>query len=115
MRVSRLCLIAFAVLLTSLRSSAQTYSSGRETVKSDVNFTELANYELAHPVPFVRKPPINEDEDQDVQPNHPAADPSLVHMIHRNAARSINGNLYPSYLPASPAPNDTFLSKVTTG
>jgi hypothetical protein len=113
MRGSWLCLLAI-VLVSYLKSSAQTYSTGHEGAKGEVNFTEVANYELAHPPAVLRRYPFDEDEENE-QPDRPAATGSDVHMIRRSAARSVNGVPYPSYLPASPAPIDTFLSTISNG
>ena len=37
--------ISAVLLLASSKLIAQTYSTGKENLKADVNFTELANYE----------------------------------------------------------------------
>ncbi len=116
MRGTKLYLIAFAILLTNSRISAQTYTTGHEDKKADVNLTELAEYYRLHPLPVVRQEPIDEGDEEEKQPEHPAVtDPSLIHMLHRSAAKEIVPGLGTDYLPVSYSPVDTFLALTTNG
>ncbi len=82
---------------------AQTVSTGRETVRGEVNFTELANYLLAHPeTPHLKE---IENEDDELKPSRGPVDPTLVRY------RSTPTHTYytpTSFLPVSVAPSDTF-------
>ena len=103
-------LLDIAIVVTSLSANAQTYTTGHEDKKADVNFTELAKYYQEHPLPLVRKAMFDEDDEEAERPEAPEPDPSMVHLIHRNASRATSVPL-----PASPAPTDTFVSTVTDG
>ncbi len=110
---------SIVILLITLASSsiAQTtiYTRGRESVKSDVNFTEAASYEATHPVPKYRRMPLDEEEDEYDRPEPTEPDPSEVHMIQRSAARLNNINTTPGYLSVAQAPADTFESTKSNG
>jgi len=109
------CLLGTAILTIATPGFSQTYTTGREAAKADVNFTELANYYKAHPKPFYLKPLFNEDGDEDERPEQPEPDPAFVHLIQRNAARVTPGSSYPAFLPVSPAPVDSFQSTESDG
>jgi hypothetical protein len=94
---------------------AQTYSKGHETARGEINFTELANYYAAHPSPAAKKTIFNdEDEGEENQPYHPPADPSLVHLVQRRAARTVD-NTIGNAITVSIAPSDTFLATSSNG
>ena len=107
----------FAItLLSSEVSFAQNSSTGIETKKATVNFTERANYYKAHPIPRIRKMPFNEDEAEDEKPKHRAKRGANVHLIDMSS-RDKDGSEshHIASLPVSPAPADTFESSVSPG
>lgn len=113
MKKIRLGLIAMAVVLNYPTIKAQTYSHGEADVISTVNFAEMAEYEAAHPVPFVIHKPFEEAErDEDVAEN-PEPDPSLVHIIQRNGSERTNS--VTTILPTSLCPIDTFEGVLSDG
>ena len=59
----KLSLLIIVLVFNVNTGSAQVYTTGRENKKADINFTELANYYLAHPVSAYRKPLFDEDEE----------------------------------------------------
>ncbi|MFI5196147.1 MAG: hypothetical protein ACHQD8_03590, partial [Chitinophagales bacterium] len=95
--------------LLSYSLSAQT-TIVHEVAKGTVNFTELANYEKTHPVPLVRKPPLQEADEDGGHVVNPPADPALVHMLPVGSEHPVT-----AYLPVSNAPNDTFQAKLSDG
>jgi len=106
-----IAVIAFMLLPDGL--SAQVYSTGRESKKADVNFTELSDYYMAHPMPLIIKLPFDEDEEEDEpRQSRKKIDPSKVHLINR-AGRGARTTSTP--LPATPSPTDTFLSTLSNG
>ncbi len=120
-------LVALTALLFSSKISAQTVTSnkiGHAGQASDINFTEIANYEKTHPPVLNRKFPFDEGDEGEFVPSHPVADPSTVRMFMGEVGGS-NGNTtntgghggtpHTAYLPVSPAPNDSFLAKTTDG
>jgi len=112
-QISKPVFIAIVVLFISSMSSAQTYTTGKEAAKADVNFTELVNYYKTHPRPLKRKPVFDEageEETEEMRDDRPDPDPSLVHLIQRNVYRTTA-----STLPQSPWPADTFLASTSDG
>jgi hypothetical protein len=104
-----------SLMLLSGALSAQVYTTGRESKKADVNFTELANYYKAHPLPLVRKLPFDEDEEEEnPRPSRHRIDRSKVHLINRSGRAALAPG-FGALLPVSPAPNDTFLSTISPG
>jgi hypothetical protein len=114
MKKIRLGLIAMAVVLASPTIKAQTYTHGQADVVSQVNFMEAAEYEAAHPVPFVIHKPIEESERDEDQVENPEPDPSLVHKIQRPAQRQLAEGVT-AVLPTSLCPRDTFLGVTSDG
>ena len=112
-----LLLTALIFILVQVDLNAQTVIRGHESKKADMNFTELANYFKLHPIPRVKKMPVDEDEDGERRPSrHNKPNPSMIHLLDRES-RSASS---PSYGPListtpSPAPNDTFLSTLSPG
>ena len=104
-----------ALLLFTNFASAQTYSTGNEIKKADVNMTELANYYKEHPLPQVRKMPMNEDEEEDMPKHRRNPNPSEIHLLHREDNNNGSEHPHTAYLPVSLAPTDTFLSSLTAG
>ncbi|MFI4962877.1 MAG: hypothetical protein ACHP6H_03365, partial [Legionellales bacterium] len=97
-------------------ASAQTYSTGNEIKKADVNMTELANYYKEHPLSLVRKKPFNEaDENEEERPKHRKPNPSEIHVMQREDSRNATNGPLSAYLPASPSPVDTFQSTISNG
>ena len=116
MRKYRLGLVAVLALLALSNSSfAQNSSTGRESKKADVNFTELAKYYDAHPLPIIRKMPFNEEEEENEKPKHRAARGADVHLLDRGNNERAAETPHTAYLPVSPAPNDSFLSTTSPG
>lgn len=115
---SKLYLIAFISLLLTNHLAAQTsYTTnevGHISKGADVNFAEIAKYYKEHPTPLVRKPLFNEEGDEDSRPEHPAMDPSMVHLIKRDAARNAESP-HSAYLPVSVSPTDTFQGSKSDG
>ncbi len=116
MHFLRYGLLLTVTSLISLSSGAQVYTHGKEDGKSEVNFTEIANYYKAHPEPTFRKPLFDEDE-EDERPVPAEPDPSLVHLIDWNAAARMGSGSGsgPAFLPVSPSPADTFQSSISDG
>jgi len=109
------CLLSFLVFFTSYNLSAQTYSTGRETKKADINFTELADFYAAHPLPISRKLQQLEDENEEMpHRSHRKPDPSKVHLIDRSGSTG-RVSATTAAMAMSPAPNDTFQATVTDG
>lgn len=97
--------LVFALLLNTGNLFAQLRSTGREAAKGEFNFTELARYYSLHP-DRPRRREIDNDEDNDHRPNHPACtDTSLIKTMRTSAAR---GTSWSALLPVSPAPTDSF-------
>ncbi len=117
MHPGRYYLFSLILLLFSNGSNAQTtYTKGKEDKKGEINFTELTNYYRDHPTPLLKKPVIEEDEEEVDEPiNRQEPDASLIRRLIRPAGRPIDITPQPSYLPASPAPTDSFLSTITNG
>ena len=116
MRKQFLLFSAFVSLLLSRDVIAQTYSTnvvGHIEKGADVNFMEIAKYYQDHPTPLVRKPVFDEDGEEE-RPERPAVDPSLVKMLMTEAGKG-SETPHTAYLPASPAPLDTFQAKVSDG
>ena len=106
--------VTVILLLFADFTTAQTYSTGTEIKKADVNLTDLANYYLLHPQPLVRKMPFDEDNEEE-RPKHHRPHPSEIHLLQReSAARQADGPITP-YLPVSIGPVDTFQSTVSNG
>lgn len=103
-----LLLALLCTILVMSTSMAQTPIHGRETLKAVVNFTELANYYRLHPTPLVRKPMLDEDDEE--RPAKGPVDPSKVFLYHPEAETRRVGSSHSAFLPVSPAPADTFLS-----
>lgn len=84
-------------------------SYGHEYKKAEVNFTDIANYEKAHPKPLVQQSLENEHDD-----TRPAVSKTLppegVHERNPLSRHHTFTSGYSSFLPASPAPTDTFES-----
>jgi len=100
-------LFIFFFLLTASRSSAQgTVDTGRESAKASINMTDLSNYYLAHPPAFLVKE--TENEDDDVTPVRPPADPARIRTM-------LSTYIPTTYLPVSPSPTDTFESTLDNG
>ena len=117
MRLSKLyTLVIGFFLLSNLKVSAQVLAGhGHEEVRGEMNFTDLANYFLAHPEPHVVKEPEN-DEDEDSRPHHSAAhDPHLIHYRTTPPYAPPHGAFGPPSLPVSPAPTDTFEAVIDPG
>ncbi len=111
---NRLTLVVTAVVLFfSGNIKAQEFSKVSDVKQAEVNFTELANYYKAHPLPFVKRMPIDEDELEAHRHRH-SVDPSQVHLINRADRRS-GGLARTTLLPASPAPIDSFLATLSSG
>ncbi len=114
MRVTATCLfrntaIVFSALFLffSLQVSAQTPDHGRESGSATVNFTALAAYYASHPDSAVQKR-VENDEDEDERPSLPkTTDTTMVRMRHASYS-SYSSSSATSFLPASPAPTDTF-------
>lgn len=116
MNKNRLGYIAtFALLLLSNCLYAQSSSTGREIIKADVNFAELAKYYQEHPLPVVNKKPFNENEDEDEKPKHRAAHGANVHLFDGSALSHESLGPHGAYLPSSPAPMDSFQSTGSDG
>jgi uncharacterized protein YjdB len=111
-RINRKALLLLFVSVVAIsRLMAQTVEHGRESAKGDMNFTDVANYYLAHPEPFALLPLQNEDDDIP-RPAHPPADSSMIHTrSYRHTPYSPPGPL----LPVSPSPTDTFESTLDPG
>lgn len=114
MKNAGLFIIAASLLLSTSKLSAQTYTTGHEDKKAEVNLAELTQYFNEHPTPLVRKPMFDEDDEDEERPNAPEPPASLVHMYHRPAARQI---INPSGVGAtiSNSPADTFLAVTSDG
>ncbi len=110
--------VACVSLLTlSGISIAQTITTGRESKKADVNFTELANYYKEHPLPLVRKMPFDEEEEQQTRHFHKAPPANQVHLHVKAPGSTTLTDPYSHLpnLPSSPIPNSTFLSTTSPG
>ncbi len=106
----------FVLIVLSGFSYAQGTSAGREIKKADVNFTELAKYYEEHPLLLTHRNPFNENEDEDQKPRHRAAHGADVHLYDVAAAEHVRSDSrHGAYLPASPAPIDTFESTASDG
>jgi hypothetical protein len=103
------------VLLTTFgtsRLSAQTEEHGRETIRGEMNFTELAEYCRLHPEPFRRNMLQNEEDGEPRPVNPPCTDSARIKMRIDDALRAF---LPGPALPISPAPIDTFQSTYDPG
>lgn len=95
MYLFRFSILVSLAAVISLSANAQVYTTGREDGKSEIDFTEIANYYKAHPDPLVRKPLFDEDEDEnDNRPEPAEPDPSMVHLINRSVASLLISVLY---------------------
>jgi hypothetical protein len=116
MYLSRFSILVSLAVVISLSADAQVYTTGREDGKSEIDFTEIANYYKAHPEPLVRKPLFDEDDDEeDNRPEPAEPDASMVHLINRSAASRLISGSGPAMLPVSPSPSDTFESTISDG
>ncbi|MCD6011820.1 MAG: hypothetical protein K0Q79_1682 [Flavipsychrobacter sp.] len=101
----------FAISLLLNTSYAQTVHTGRESMKTEMNFTTLAHYYSLHPEPLVLREVQNEEEEE--RPRHTTiSDPSLIHG-RVSGPRSYGP--VTSYLPISTAPTDTFQATLDNG
>ncbi len=108
--------VVVGLIMCSFSLSAQTYTTGRETIKADVNFTELSNYYKAHPASVKPRLPFEEDEREETIPRHKPGPASEVHLYTRSTPPA--GSNHPTsgaMLPLSPTPDDTFKSSVSPG
>src|ERR1700689_3843000 len=101
--------LAGLLCILSTQLSAQMRDTGREIMRGEINFTDLANYYRLHPEPLVRKEEENDEADES-RPlmNSPITDSSLIRrrVTSRYAPSApVTGGVY---LPISPAPSDTF-------
>jgi uncharacterized protein YjdB len=117
-RVMKLALFLTALviyLLFNISASAQKTERGRETKKTEVNFTNLSDYYKAHPQPLKRKEVENEEDDEP-RPVHPQiTDASQLHR-RRMPEAPVTGSFSPTpYLPVSASPADTFESTLDNG
>ena len=91
----------------ALGSSTQTVSTGHESAKAEINFTDLAHYFATHPQPLVRKELENEDDNA-----RPAVEkPSEPWLVRKRALSDDSRSFelpHSAYLPISPAPVDSF-------
>ena len=108
-RTRLLQIVIFSCLFFST-SQAQTVSTGHEQAKAIVNFTDLAQYELQHPVPIPAMPIEIENEEDDSKPEHDVMPPANEIHYRQNQAMNINTPVLP-LLPISPNPTDTFQAK----
>ena len=101
-------------LFFTSKTNAQTYSTGKEYIKADVNFMDVVKYEKTHPVDYTKKRFFEEEREDNpiVHPNRPMPDPSLVHSF---LPEMPNSNPNPPALTVSPNPNDTFLCAISGG
>ncbi len=116
MNIRRITLVALSIFLAQTKISAQTVTSGNIGYiekTADVNFTEIANYEKAHPRPLVRKLPFDEAEENGDRPSPLPVDPSLIRLYDPSIHKS--ERVHSAYLPVSPTAADTFLAKVSDG
>src|SRR3954471_5093062 len=101
--------IAFIVLLlsaTGVMAQGTNTCVGCKTV--DINFTELANYYKEHPLPIVRKMPMEEEEEEGRR-EHRHAPASEIRLYHAPDPVDVTDDHYHEpMLPVSPAPDDTF-------
>ncbi len=104
MRKTIFYLIAFAFSFLSTQIvTAQTVDTGREVLKGEMNFTDVANYLLKHPEPPVMHA-VENDEDGDEHPLRTLpVDPTKVF-----SRRPPPPGMHLSLLPVSPSPTDTF-------
>jgi hypothetical protein len=107
-------IVTAALVVFATIANAQTSSTGNEIKKADVNMTELANYYKEHPLPNVRKMPIDEDDEED-RPKHHKPHASEIHMLDREARKGVSTGGTTANMPVSIAPIDTFQSSATAG
>ena len=99
-----------AQIVTHQATPKQVVTTGHESAKGEINFTELANYYAAHPQPLVVKMLENEEDNSRPAVEKPFI-PSLVHTRSTPPHSSLTGS-GSFFLPISPAPVDTFESTV---
>ena len=102
------------IVFTASGSYAQTIERGREASTGTVNFSVLAAYELAHPVPLVRMDIEDDDADFDIPFNGELPD-SILSRISGRPRRAYVPTTPVPLLPTSPAPADTFQSTLDNG
>ncbi len=105
-------LIVFLSAFGVNRASAQAVEHGRETIRGEMNFTELAEYCRLHPEPFRRNMLQNEEDGEPRPVNPPCTDSSRIKMRAVDALRAFMPG---PALPISPAPIDTFESTYDPG
>ena len=87
--------------------AGQTVSTGHESARAEMNFTDLAHYFATHPQPLVRK--MLENEDDNARPSvEKPNEPWLVHLRALPDATHSSELHHLAYLPISPAPIDSF-------
>ena len=107
-------IVIVALLVSSKNTIAQEGITGHETQKATVNFADLAKYYQVHPLPRTRKMPFNESEAEEEKPKHRPAHGESVHTIDMTAVHGAE-TPHSAYLPASPAPVDTFVTSTSPG
>jgi PKD-like domain/Secretion system C-terminal sorting domain len=111
---NKFLLTVIVFLLSSLGINAQVTQSCAGCKQMDVNFTELANYYKEHPMPFKRKMPFEEAEEEG-RMEHRHAPASEVRLYKAPAVDTNDVHYHEPLLPVSPAPDDTFMSTFTSG
>ncbi len=111
---SKFYLVVIVILFSSLGLSAQVPENCVGCKQVDVNFTELANYYKEHPMPFKRKMPFDEAEEEG-RMEHRHAPASEVRLYKPPAADPNDDHYHEPMLPVSPAPDDTFQSTYSSG
>ena len=102
---SLLPIVALFLVASSVYGQATT---GRESVKAEMNLTDLARYYAAHPETPRRMDLENDDDNQPRPPHAPITDMSLIHGIRSAGSSRSTGPLVSATLPISPYPTDTF-------